>query len=351
MNTTPQPRQPIGVPAGGQWADREHAESEIMLGAETARSQTASGAYDDAERHRAMLEHGYVPPTFSPALDDPRTTRQRRPWWDQHFVSGEHRSDDAGYPKMPDDYTRSKSGGRALSGHRRTHRMAYSAPGVTLRMPSASACKRYAAETGSTFDVPVSAVEESGKSLSGWVRVTNTGPGSWSAQGLGFGGYTDAKVSEALSSVLEARRPSRGLVQTGDLLQRHRERVAAHGAELSTVTPGWVSAVGYDEDEGLMVTQTSRGDVYGHQVDQDSYDAVRGGYSPGRAFNQLVKGSPRAQVAQCEHCGRFHAATTSHSCPPDATMPPDSGGKESNLAARTRARQVAAEVGRHGTDE
>ena len=83
---------------------------------------------------------------------------------------------------MPDDFTPKKTAGQSLSGHRRTHRMAYSdhAGGFTLRMPSATSIKAFEKETGGTFDVPVSARDAAGRTVAGWVRVTRH-RGGWAA--------------------------------------------------------------------------------------------------------------------------------------------------------------------------
>ena len=76
--------------------------------------------------------------------------------------------------------------GQSLSGHRRTHRMAYSnrAGGFTLRMPSATSIKTFEKDTGGTFDVPVSARDAAGRTVSGCVRVTRH-RGGWASTPVG----------------------------------------------------------------------------------------------------------------------------------------------------------------------
>jgi hypothetical protein len=91
--------------------------------------------------------------------------------------------------------------------------MAYSnkAGGYTLRMPSATSIKAFDRETGGTFDVPVSARDAAGRTVSGWVRVTHH-RGGWTSTPVGdFGPRTGARVAESVAAVLEARRPSRAL--------------------------------------------------------------------------------------------------------------------------------------------
>ncbi len=111
---------------------------------------------------------------------DPRHAHGRATWWGAHFRTAEYGGGTpAGqvgeYPQMPDDFTPKRTLGQALSGHRRTHRMAYinKAGGYTLRMPSATSIKAFDRQTGGTFDVPVSARDAAGRSVSGWVRVTH----------------------------------------------------------------------------------------------------------------------------------------------------------------------------------
>lgn len=328
---------------GGQFATHTRGEGDVSLGTPQAVQSTPDldRLFGDAERHEAFTRRGYVAPTYFSAVDDPQSTARRREWWEQHFLSGEHAGDGEGYPKMPDDYTPRRTLGRALSGHRRTHRMKYTDDGVTFRMPSVTSVKRYAAETGSTFDVPVSAVDESGRSISGWVRVTHGGAGTWSVEGLGFGGVTDAKISEAVSARLEARRSSPGAGDAGSLLERHKARLAAQGTQTDGVRSTWISAVGYSASDGIMFTEASNGRTYGHHVAPETFAKVRGAGSPGAVFNRLVKGSPVAAVAKCDNCGRSYAESRGHTCPVPAEAHPKPGPKVPNLAQRRAAEQIA----------
>lgn len=303
------------------------------------------GRFGNPARHEALVAHGYVPPTYLLAADDPSSTTGRGDWWDQHFIAAEH-DEAGGFPQMPDDYTPSMTEGASLAGNRRTHRMKYTGAGVTLRMPSATSVKRYAAEVGSTFDVPISIRNNAtGGTLAGWVRVTHTGPGSWSVTGLGFGnGDANAKVSEAVAAVLEARRPTRGLREVGDLLAKRRERIAGAGTTVEAVNSAWVGAVGYDERTGVLITQTSTGAVYGHRVRPETFESMRTASSAGKAFNQLVRGNPRVQVTKCAQCARVHASSVAHTCPPSAVRVPAPGVTTANARNRARAEHLAATV-------
>lgn len=338
-----QPRQPKGIPIGGQFAPHGRDESNLSLTpVAPVSTPTLDRFFGDADRHNALEAAGYVPPTYFAALDDPRSTAMRKEWWDQHFLSGEHRPDGSGYPKMPDDFTPKMTPGRALSGNRRTHRMKYTDDGVTFRMPSVTSIKAYAKESGGTFDVPVSAVDKNGRPFSGWVRVTGSNSGVWSVEGLGFGGITNAKVSEAVASRLESRRPRRGPKTTGDLIERHRDRLASQGAVIAPTErrSGWISAVGYSHEAGVMFTETSNGNTYGHHVDAQTFEAVRGGRSPGAAFNTMVKGSPTASVERCGKCARMYATVNGHTCPVKKAAP-TAAPKDVNLAQRDAAAAIA----------
>lgn len=317
---TIQPRQPRGVPVGGQWATAAHAETGLAL------VPTGLSAQEAAERHLALVERGYVPAVASIGID-PATTAGIDQWWGEHFVTAEYRASGEGFAQMPDDNTPSMNDGNALSGHRRTHRVRYRGQDIALRMPSATAIKRYAGDSGeSTFDVPVGGEypDASGapRTVSGWVRVTKSPGGRWNAVGMGFPAGGDETVAEAVSAVLEARRPSHALRDAADLIDRHRARLVAQGAQLQSVSSQWISAVGYDDASGIMATQTANGKLYGHVVSKARCAAVAAAQSPGAMFNKLVKGSGKVEVANCPACGRFFSSTAPHSCPaPSAPAP------------------------------
>lgn len=245
---------------------------------------------------------------------------------------------------MRDDATPAMLAGRGLSGHRRTPRVRYHGQDIELRMPSATAIKRFSKASGeSTFDVPVTgAYPDRGggrRPVSGWVRVTASPGGRWTAVALGFPPGGDETVAEAVSAVLEARRPSFALRDTAELIARHRARPAAQGAEVHQVDSAWISAVGYDDDAQLMITQTAAGRVYGHLVSRARYDAVEGAQSKGRMFNRLVKGSGSVPVANCPSCGRFFAQSAPHSCPTPAAPRP---GAVHNTVAQAAATATMA---------
>src|SRR5699024_8693653 len=164
---------------------------------------------------------------------------------------------------MPDDYTPSQTSGRAMSGRRRTHRMAYTTGGVALRMPSRTAINRFAAETkGDTFDVPVAASLPSGD-VQTWVRLTRHGPGQWEATALGMDGDGRASErigrSEAVAATMEGRAAALKPQSFGDLIERRKKKIAESGFTMDQVRSGWISSVGYDSAAGVMGTMTTDG--------------------------------------------------------------------------------------------
>lgn len=266
-------------------------------------------------RRTELIAAGYAPATAGPSAGTvPRSTAGITTWWEEHFRRAEV-NDHESYVQMPDDYNPGSSSGNALSGKRRTHRILYEGAGIALRMPSATAIRRFSAAQGhQTFDVPVEAEGQGGQVVSGYVRVTQEAPGKWSVDALGMPPHVAWKVSESVASVLEARRPSRALKDIGDLLQRRRERVARAGVQMTAAdNSSWVSAMGYNAAAGEMViTLGTR--TYGYRVSEQVFQRVKNSYSAGSAYNQLVKGSPRVEVDQCGVCGRWFNVMAGHTC-------------------------------------
>lgn len=270
----------------------------------------------DFVRARAEL----IAEGFAPAIagrsngTDPRDREGIDTWWDEHRLRAEVRSGDD-YLQMPDDYTPKMTAGQSIAGSRRTHRILYEGSGLSIRMPSATAIKRFSLENAQeTFDVPVEAVGPAGNPISGFVRVTQEGPGAWSVKPLGMPAQAAAQVGEGVAAILEARRPSVALAQVGDLTAAHRRRVAGQGT--TVISPGaktWITGVGYNVEAGEMVVQI--GDrTYGYQVDPEVYVEVATSTNVGTLYNKLVKGSPRVEVTRCERCGRVHNANVRHTC-------------------------------------
>jgi hypothetical protein len=295
-----------------------------------------------AERFEKFKRNGFVAATTLDAVQSPSTTKDREEWWNREFVAGEYGKSGKGYPQMPDDYTPGKTLGQAMSGNRRTHRMNYKNGDVDLRMPSATAIKRYSGENGNpTFDVPVSVSIKGGAPKQGWVRVTKTGPHSWSTTALGGSNdQNDELLSEAVSAVLEARRPTMALHAAGDLLERRKARLAAEGQEMAGIKSTFIDEIGFDEHSSTMATRI--GDkIYGHTVPKSFFESVANSERPGTLFNKLIKQNAQTEVNRCQKCGRFSAASLQHTCPQGHK--PISGIGEDHLErARLRALSVAS---------
>ncbi len=204
----------------------------------------------------------------------------------------------------------------ATSG-RPAHRVVYRGSQVSVRMPSATAVRKFAAAAGPTVDIPVSVVI-SGEASMRWVRVTSGGDGAYGVAALGDMAGGEA-TAEAVRSVLEARRPAQSLSGIGDLTARSAERSKREGTELQAARSSWVRALGYEPAGQTMVLRT-KDHTYGYVVPAELYDAVVRSGSIGHAFNLAIRGRHRrVEIAQCEACGRCYAAGNEHACPPRAS--------------------------------
>jgi hypothetical protein len=330
--TLPAARQPRGIPIGGEFTQHHRDEATVNLG---------PGGLTDADRklRRDALKHGgFVPAIAAPSV--PGDDSSRSDWWDTAFVRAEFTATDTGFHKMPDDFTPGRTGGQSVAGNRRTHRMRYEGAGVSLRMPSVTSLRAYAASIGNqTFDIPVAA-EYPGGSVTGWARVTRNGPGEWSVSGLAFDPKANAYVSEAIGALLESRTPSVALRNVPDLQERRRARFAAGGVKLNpTEKSGFISGVGYNEASSTMSVKIGK-KAYAYKVSAEVFKAVRAARSPGAAYNLLVKGNQRAEpIVSCPKCGRFNAAADIHRCP-SAHQQPTSDLKAENTAYRAAARSA-----------
>lgn len=287
----------IGITPGagtpGSFATKTQSAPEVVLTPNDligSPGQQSARALDLAESGRSV---GAI---AASTRQDPRTTRGIDAWWGGSFVSAEYEANGEGFEKMPDDYTPGMASGRALSGHRRTHRMRYEGAGVVLRMPSATAIRRYSAERGHrTFDVPVSA-EVDGRTVQAWVRVTQHGPRVWSTKALGFapGDVRGLKVAEAANAVLESRRPRVALERVRDLMARRRDRASQVGTVVHPFAyrSSFLQRAGYDRARGVFTVEIG-GKAYGYQVSERVAQAVMNARDPGRVYNAMIRGRAR----------------------------------------------------------
>jgi hypothetical protein len=289
----------------------------------------------------ALIRSGrYVKAVSTDAVVDPSTTAGIDDYWDGAFYTSEYRPNQAGYiPQMPDDETPKKSAGRAMSEHRRTHRMKYEGGGVEVRMPSATAMRRFAdrlPESQQTFDMPVTA-KYPGGSVTGWVRCTRHGNHDWSTEPLNFsdpkGG---AVVSEAVESIASSKRPTMALSEAGETLAARRSQKMDHVEVMSPAKKSsFISQLGYRRsDQTAVVAITSKTKAhpdgitrtYGYRASPDEVMEVAKAGSRGskyegvgQAYNKVLKrpadGSERrVEMVACQRCGEPYPSGSAHKC-------------------------------------
>lgn len=276
------------------------------------------------ERIVSLGRAGYLPAATTADPFDPKNRSSIAQWWEHQFALAEQ-GKTSNYRVMPDDYTPGGASGRSMLRKRRTHRMLYEGAGVAMRMPSATAVRRFANElNGEPFDLPIEASYPGG-SAQGYVRVQRGADGRWLTHAVGVDTSTPegrrryAYMSEAVSAVLEGRRPSLALGEVTDLMERRRERRQQVGERLqapATESPA-VRGVGYTAATRTMFVQL-RSRVYAYtDIDPETFEKLRRSYTPGRFYNDTVKGRKPAQAAvSCEVCGNYFVASVQHHCRP-----------------------------------
>lgn len=257
-----------------------------------------------AERIETIEKKEYVGAIAEGAYQDPRRAGgdiARNEWWGARYMQAEYAKD--GFPKMPEDFTPSRSSGKSLSGHRRTYRRHYEGAGVSIRMPSATAIKRFAGtQKGNTFDVPIEGTGKDGTTVSGWVRCTRTDDGAWITEGLGFDKQTQQKYADAVSAVLENRRPTKALAGYDNMTQRRAEIMARMGARIEKIdNSSFITGVGGNPVAGVTFTQID-GKVYANGV-APQINAYKRTKSVGQYYNHKVKGRNSLGFAKiCPRC-------------------------------------------------
>ena len=308
MSGNNQPRVPAGNPNGGQYGSMPKGEP-------------TPGQLRWAARGEDLEAGRFVPAITHGTAIDPRRTSRRKEWWDSHFSAAQWGAPRGDYPKMPDDYTPGNTGGQALSGGRRTHRMRYESDGVSVRMPSKTSIRRFAKEGHRTFDVPYSVTGEDGKALSGWARVSGPQNGLWDVQIAGNGSNaTELAAREIIHATLEGRRPSVPVSDVNAIIEQRRREKRAAGAPVAEVKSTWIDGTGFAADpeakdgSGLMV-MTTNGKKYGYKATFADYKAVRDSRSPGATFTaRIKKQKERINVEQCPSCQWFSPDIEAHRC-------------------------------------
>lgn len=365
----------------GQFASKGPSPEEAQLAATLAAQPYSSdddpvtkNMWRDA-RASVLARAGYVPVTSASTVLDPKVAGDdevRAKWWANEFVTAESNHPEGDYLQMPDDYTPSRTGGRALSGDRRTHRMNYSGAGMDIRMPSATAARRFAKENpGRTFDMPVHVRLSSGRTVQGHVRCTPGVNGRWDTEAVGFRKEDSDEISEGVNAVLEARRVRTALRDAGDLRERRERRLAERGIEHKPVTSSWIESAGYQDPnadgEGMMVMTTKPymtkglvskkdgrvirspehrpGRQYGFHVSREKFDRFSTSTEPGKTFNEIIKGKhDRFAVTECSRCHNFHQSDQPHTCGP-ATKPRTGEQVDTRQRQREAARAALPDRG------
>lgn len=303
----------------GRFAAFLNARSSVDLGEGIEGEDAARFAPGELieERSQALEEGGYVPALAEGAYTNPRArggASQVSMWWDSRNMQGEWSDDGTGYEKMPDDWTPQRTAGAAVSGRRRTYRRFYEGAGVSLRMPSASSIRSFSeTQQGKSFDVPVEGDFEGG-SVSGWVRCTRTDDGVWITEGLGFA-KDQQQVAEAVSAVLESRRPTKALSGWQSMDERRADRMRRAGAQIRPVgDSSFIKGIGVNPFAGVTFTKI-RDEVYTNEVVTNVRDFAAS-ESKGQIYNSEIQTQrPLGKAQVCEKCsGAYHPSFGAHIC-------------------------------------
>lgn len=273
-------------------------------------------------RVKQLKDTGYAEVGAMPSMHDPSNTARRGSWWQSQFALAEQ-AKGGGFHIMPDDYTPGQTDGRSLLGKRRTHRMKYEGAGVTLRMPSVTAVKRYSKDIkGATFDLPVEARTPAG-TVQTHVRVSPGPDGTWEVSSPGLTGQPELEgyVSESVRATLEGQRVRTALKDAGDLAERRRKRIADMGVKMyePKADGSVVKGVGYSRaGSELYVQLGNRNYAYDNATPRLAGQLYRA-HVPGSIYNSQVKGKfPSAKAESCDDCGRVTSSKREHECPPEA---------------------------------
>lgn len=301
----------------GEFAERTRTAPEVALNIEST-----LGAQLKARRAQ-LRQYGYIA-ARSVERGNPYQSVPASQWW--NITDGLANISDVGFAVMP---SQRDDGGRA-------YLKTYVGSETALRMPSASSVRAYAAQHGTTFDMPVEAHTPGGP-VTGHVRVTSNGEGRWSVSAVAMPEPQGSYVAESVSAVLEARRSSRALGDVQGILQRRRERIASAGVKVRPIaSSSWITGVGYNTADRQMVVQMN-GRTYGYRVSPQTFEETITAESPGQAYNRLVKGAPRFEVKFHDQCGRYYSATSGHRCASAHNPPSDVRALNARLISRLAA--------------
>ena len=187
------------------------------------------------------------------------------------------------------------------------------AGGNVLRMPSVAGINRMA-DTGVTaFDVPVQAGDDHGH-VAGWVRVTRSEHGVWSARAHGMDPACARYAERQVTWVLGADHPSFAMNEAGTFSELLAEQERRRGVAPVPVRSRAVSELAYDPATRTLFATLRENDgrpgsTYAWKTPRDTYDRMLAG-SAGRVLaTEVVRKRDRVDAEQCPRCGRFWAVT------------------------------------------
>lgn len=302
------------------WTEDEKAEaSGIDLAAPSRHWDNTH--FGPVERLQRLAEEGYAPAIAVRSKTDARSRAGIEESWKQSFAIAGYDSERP-VPKMPDNATVKHLSGNSIDGERRTYRRKYEVDGWTFRpQGNVTAIKRVMAENDwKTMDITVDTQDPQGRNVKLEVRVTKGVDNTWAVTPVGVDGQNPRMVAAGVQAFLESRRPTHVPNVVGGLAERARRQMSSEGVviEPRNVTSTWIDSVEYNDADGMMITRTQDGKVYGHTVPRAVFEKIRHDEKPGKVYNQLIraKGSQAAQasVATCGRCQAVFAMANEHRC-------------------------------------
>lgn len=344
-------RHPAGAPAsiGGRFATEAapDAAADLEQFHAVATDEFGVDLQSRQRSHAVLAGLDYVPPASQPSATDPRTAAGIERWHAQARATAEYDTSNDAVALMPDDFG-SATEGRSFRALRRTPRRLYTSGDgdLAVRMYATSRIRAYAAENGEgvPFDVPVE-IKVGDRTVSGHVRVVPHGRGTYTAQPLNFPADVSTDAANAVTAILEARRPTRALKERADIAARHRAMLESAGVMLKPVErSSFITRVGYNRaaQQAVVEIDSTLGPTkYLYEgITPDEWSSFRRAESIGAAYNGIVKrrhgvarGSIR-ELATCPSCQAVHVADRAHTCLARAT--------NARGAARSDRMEIAA---------
>lgn len=211
----------------------------------------------------------------------------------------------------------------------RPQRRTYTGDDYSITMPSHASVRRFAAQvserTGDEsrpFEMPIEYTGPDGASTMSAVRVSKKGRSYEVTMPSGFDPERTAQVSESVRATLESRRPTLTREHTAQLVASFRHRAAGAGVETRRAASTWIKEMGYNESaqQATIVMSPSKNNptgAYVYDMDPETWGRMSSTSSLGKAYNTYVRkaGNSSVDVAlQCDSCGRYYGASTTHSC-------------------------------------